>query len=208
VTDGKLRGVPAAPVRAHLERYVTQGATADWIAQRTGVSERTVRSVLAGQRPSLYAGTAQALMKLHGTPGPSARVVDPGPTLARLNELIQRHWPVHAIADLAGLSHSTLMPSNLTGGVTEQTEQAVRIVHERLGDRDGPAPRAYPWLAQRLEAHRPSDIRDGAGVSFCTARRVRAGLPVKRRTAVAVLRWLNTIATDEHANMARTKGWT
>ncbi|WP_156250924.1 hypothetical protein [Pseudactinotalea terrae] len=194
MTESKPRGVPAASVRAHLQRYVAQGATAEWIAERAGVSERTVRSVLAGQRPSLYAGTAHALMQLHGTPGPSARVVDPGPTVARLHELIDRHWPVHAIADMAGLSHSTLMPSNLTNGVTEQTEQAVRIVHERLGDRDGPAPRAYPWLAQRLEAHRPSDIRDGAGLSFCTARRVRAGLPVRRKTAVAVLRWLNSIA--------------
>lgn len=185
-------------------RAVRKGATAAWIAQRTGVAERTVRAVLSRERTHLYAGTAAALLALEGRPGPASRRVDPEATIERLDDMIARHWPVHVIADMAGLSTSTLMPSNLRSGVTEQTQLAVRTVHERLAGRDGPAPRPYPWLAERLAAHRPVDIIRGTCLSKATVRRALHAQPLARPTALALSTWLNTQRLADLPELAPT----
>lgn len=192
------RGVPAAPVRAHLEKLVAQGATAAWIAAQAGVSERCVRSVLHAERPTLYAGTAAALVAIAARPGTSHRRVDPGPTIGRVAMLVERHWPVALIADMAGVSARTLAPSNLVTGVSEQTEAAVRAVWEHLEGSDGPAPRAYPWLTQRLADLRHVDVVRGTGLSRATVDRLRAGRPVARATAAAAVRWLAEARSAEH----------
>lgn len=184
------RGTPAGPVRAHLKKLRHSGATAAWIAQRSGVCERTVRSVLNGERASLYRGTAQALLDVTDAPHPSRRRVDPARTVERVHELLERHWPLHAIADAAGLSPATVLDANMSTGVSEQTAAAVERAYRLLGDRDGPGPRPYPALAGRIRDYGDRQVAAGAGVAPTTVRRIKAGMPVTRAAAVRVSTWL------------------
>lgn len=198
------RGVPAGPVRAHLKRKVRQGATPLWLAEQAGVSHKTVLSILHGQRPSLYRGTAQALLGVNATPPPLRQTVDPAKTIERLDELVANHWVVGDIARAAGLSESTLQPSNLRTGVSARTEAAVARVWETYRDRPGRAPQTYPWLTERILAHRVNDVAACAGVSRSSVQRLRDGRPVSRDVARRVSTWLSRQRIGELEAAART----
>lgn len=187
-----VRGVPAGPVRTHLRRLVRAGATAQWIAEQSGVSERTVRNTLAGQRPSLNRASAELLLAVSGEPPASRRRTDPARTITLLRELEDRHWPPSVVAAVAKVSLSTLMPSNLSTGVSDQTAAAVERAHRLLAGREGPATRAYPALAERLQGLGVSDrqVAAGAGVAAATVWRIRTGQPVTRSAAVRVSAWV------------------
>jgi len=184
------RGVPAGPVRAHLKRLHRRGATTGWLAQQSGVSEKTIRSVLHGERPTLYRGTADALLAVHASPSPSRRRVDPGPTIEHVQDLVARHWPLHVIARAAGLSARSLAPSNLSTGVSERTQAAIEAVWRASGGDCGPGARPYPWLAEQVAAHPPASVARGAGVSTATVQRLVDGHAVRRDTAARVAAWL------------------
>lgn len=190
------RGVPAGPVRAHLKRKVRQGATPLWLAQQAGVSHKTVLSVLHGQRPSLYRGTAEALLAVTATPPPLRQTVDPARTIERLDDLVANHWVLGDIARAAGLSESTLQPSNLRTGISARTEAAVARVWEAYRDRPGRAPQPYPWLVDRVKAHPIDVVAAGARVSRSSVCRLRAGQPVSRDVARRACAWLSVLAAE------------
>lgn len=183
------RGVPAGPVRQHLAAKVEQGATLQWIVAQSGVSEDTVQSVLNGARPTVYTKTAARLLAVGATPPPPSRPVDPGPTIARVRDLVEAHWPLTEIARRAGLSERTVQESELASGVSAVTEARILRVWLRLGDRPGPAVRPYPWLADMVATYPAEQVAAGAGVSVETIRRLLAGGAVGRETARAVCGW-------------------
>ena len=60
---GGAAGVPAAPLAALIEGWLAGGGRSmACLAGRSGVSERRIRMVLSGERPSVPAGTADRLL--------------------------------------------------------------------------------------------------------------------------------------------------
>lgn len=197
------RGVPARPVRAHLNRKIRQGATPLWLAQQSGVSHKTVLSVLHGERPSLYRGTAEALLAVTATPPPLRQTVDPTKTIDRIDDLVANHWQVADIARAAGLSESTLQPSNLRTGISARTEAAVERVWQVYRDRPGRAPQTYPWLVEQVRAHPVDRVAAGAGVSRSSVERLRHGHPVSRDVARRTSMWLQKLRAEDIQATAR-----
>lgn len=191
------RGVPVGPVRAHLRRKIRQGATSTWLAEQAGVSHKTVLTVLNHPRRSVYRGTAEALLAVTAPPPPVLRSVDPGPTIAKIDDLAAAHWRVTDIARAAGLSPSTLRPSNLTTGVSAQTAAAVDQVWVAHQGALGSAPRTYPWLTEQVRAHPISAVVMGAGISRSSVQRLRAGMPVSRDVARRTSVWLSRMKAEQ-----------
>src|SRR5665647_117265 len=86
-----------------------------------------------GTRPTVYAQTASRLLAVAGAPPVPKRRVDPTQTVHEVTELHGAGWPLVNIAKVAGLSRVTVLESNLTTGVTAETEARVhhawRVLH-------------------------------------------------------------------------------
>jgi len=188
-TPTRARGVPAGPVRAHLAAKVAEGATLAWLAEQSGVSEKTIQNVLHGKRPTVYTQTASRLLAVAGTPPVPKRRVDPTQTVQEVAELHSGGWPLVDIAKVAGLSRVTLLESNLITGVTAETQARVHHAWLVLRRRHGPAPRPYPWLAELLAGYPVGEVAAGAGVDPQAVRRLSLGRPVGRATARRVCAW-------------------
>lgn len=184
------RGIPSGPVREHLQRKVAEGATLQWLVAQSGVAEDTVQSVLAGDRPTVYAKTAARLLAVDGTPPPPKRPVDPTPTVMRVREMVSGGWPLRELARRAGLSERTVQESELASGVTAETAERIRRVHAQLQGRPGPALRPYPWLADAISGYPMTQVAAGAGVGYESVRRLVAGGNVGRDVARRVCAWM------------------
>lgn len=185
------RGVPTGPIREHITTLLEAGGTYMSIARVSQVNERTIRDVHSGKRPSVYRGTAECLMAVDPADVASPdRVVDARPTRLRLDELVAGGWLLVDIAAHAGLSPSTLMPCNLTRGVTLRTEQQVKKVWETYMDVEGNGARVYPELADALDGFTLREVAAGSRVSYSTITRIRAQRPIRRETARQINAWL------------------
>lgn len=197
------RGVPAGPVREHLTGKVEQGATLQWIVAQSGVSEDTVQSVLSGARPTVYAKTAARLLAVDATPPPPNKPVDPAPTLARVRDLVEAHWPLTEIARRAGLSERTVQESELAGGVSAVTEARILRVWTRLAGRAGPTVRPYPWLGELAATFAAEQVAAGASVAVETVQHLITGGAVGRQTARAVCSWV--VLERQRRNLAGSR---
>lgn len=200
------RGVPAGPVRSHLRRKVREGATLLWLAEQSGVCEKTIMSVLHAERPTVYRGTAALLLAVTGTPPVPHRRVDPASTIAQVREMVGNHWSLTDIARASRLSPRTLLERNMATGVSAETAAGVDRAWRLLKDRDGPAPRPYPWLTDRIQGRTLAEVVDGAGVCRSTVTRIRAGQPISRETARRVSTWLAGLELAEREKAVRALG--
>lgn len=134
-----MRGLPIAPVRAHLERLIADsGAGPTQIARASGVSERTVRYVLeATPDRRLYRRTAWRLMSLRRLEVSPTGSVPGFSASRRLEALMSIGWTKEQVASRAGLTASTLAPSNL-GSCAPATVEKVRRAYEQLREQIPP----------------------------------------------------------------------
>lgn len=105
--------VPAAPVRVHVHRLVTNGIPVRRVASLAGVGESTVRRLLDGHRGqplrSLHPQTAQRLMAVTSKSGLGDRNrVDATGTRRRLQALAALGWSHAALADRMGVERRNL----------------------------------------------------------------------------------------------------
>lgn len=148
--------MPAGPVRAHVDRLMTQGMGVAQISAASGVPLATVCQLLYGVAarnlpPSRHVrtATAQRLLEVNLELAAGAAVCGVG-TARRLQALINRGWTQHRLA--AALS---VNPSNFAGLLDgSQVRQHSRVEVSELFEQlwDVPPPRSTE--AERTSADR------------------------------------------------------
>lgn len=93
--------IPGPRIAAHLRAVIASGKTGLQIAAESGVSDRTIRYILAGQ-PEVQRAKAAALLAVQPLPAPAR--IDPTGTRRRIQALAAIGWPAIRTADEAGMS--------------------------------------------------------------------------------------------------------
>lgn len=111
--------VDAEPVRQHVSALMAAGMGGRRIEEMSGVLRNTVRYLTVGRRergtgPSkkVHRTTAEKLLAVQVPVIPHAAVADGAPvpaigTRRRLQALVAAGWPLHTLADRAGITRST-----------------------------------------------------------------------------------------------------
>jgi hypothetical protein len=107
--------IPGNPIAEHLQTVLASGKTRLQIAAESGVSDRAIRYILAGQ-PEIQRAKAAALLAVQPHPA-SLRVPTTG-ALRRIQALACIGWPVTRTADEAGASRGYVF-NILRGQVTD-----------------------------------------------------------------------------------------
>jgi hypothetical protein len=114
----RARGIPGHTtgerVATHLQKLIDSGWTRLQIAETSGVSYRTIRYILGGQREVQIRNAAKLLAV---QPLPEVPRVDPTGTRRRIQALACMGWPVTYTARQAGCSHQHIF-GILRGDVT------------------------------------------------------------------------------------------
>jgi hypothetical protein len=132
---------PAPVVRDHLAWLAAAGMTRQAITADSGISDRTLRNVLHGARPSVNGDTAALLLAVR----PRA-VVEKGRlpalgTVRRLQALVAYGYGIEHIAALSGLSmrHLFDLAASRRPTVTVRVRNTVADVYERYSTTPGPS---------------------------------------------------------------------
>jgi len=132
------RYVDAAPVREHLDRLVTAGATVVAIAELTGLTRTTLSDILRQRRARVYTYTERVIVAV--AVGEVTRGSRVG-LMRRVRALQAIGWSQRAIADAAGVSQPTIC--YLAGGrwvtTSPSLDQQVRGAYQRLHMTPGPS---------------------------------------------------------------------
>ncbi|MDG4791973.1 hypothetical protein O7626_39865 [Micromonospora sp. WMMD1102] len=140
---------PTSVVRDHLAWLAAAGMTRQAVTADSGVSDRTLRNVIHGTRPSVNGDTAALLLAVR----PRA-VVENGRlpalgTVRRLQALVAYGYGIEHISTLSGLSMRHLF--DLVAGrrptVTIRVRHMVTDVYERYSTTPGPS--KWAWAAGR-----------------------------------------------------------
>lgn len=131
---------PTTVVRNHLVWLLTQGTARDAITTRTGVCDRTIRSVLAGTTTHVRAGTAAALLAARPAAATKGLVPAVG-TIRRLRALIAFGYSIRHLAAVTGLARTGVSRLSNRGQqqVDVNTRHRVADVYERLSATPGPS---------------------------------------------------------------------
>lgn len=133
--DGHINGPRVA---AHIRTLLTSGHTRLQIAALSGVSDRAIRYILAGQ-PEVQLANARALLAVQ--PLPEAPRVDATGTRRRIQALATLGWPVTHTADDIGISRRYVFDIlDCTAPMVER-EVATRMaaVYRAKASRPGPS---------------------------------------------------------------------
>lgn len=128
--------VAAADARSHLQELRAAGVGTRAVAAAAGVARGTVRDVLAGRSDRIRATTSRRLLSVGAAEVTANRLVDAGPTLALLEVLLDRGYPMAWIAEQLGAPGR---PARLQIGRRRVRASTARAVVELAARVDGPA---------------------------------------------------------------------
>lgn len=157
--------VDAGPARGHLRLLEGQvGKRArPTMQQITGLNKKTIDDVINGARARIHPEVNQALcgltvdmLRAHIAANPSPHDPLPAePTLALVDDLVQRGWPKAWISREIGTGGRALQIGQTGSQVRRESAEAIAALHAAVGNRTPPRRRsrsALPTLAQILAA--------------------------------------------------------
>jgi len=132
---------PTSVIRDHLAWLAAAGMTRQAVAADSGISERTLRNVIHGTRPSVNGDTAALLLAVRPRAAVENGRLPALGTVRRLQALVAYGYSVEHIAALSGLSVRHLF--DLVAGrretVTVRVRNKVADVYERHSTTPGPS---------------------------------------------------------------------
>jgi hypothetical protein len=139
------RQQPTAVIREHLTWLLTQGMTRHAITADTGVSDRTLYSILNNASPYVRGGTAAVLLATRPRAVAETGLVPALGTIRRLKALVAYGYTTQDIADRTGLAARGvryLIGCRQPRMVEIATRNAVADLFERLSATPGPSENA------------------------------------------------------------------
>ncbi len=145
-----LHSEPIDRTRNHIAYLHANGMSYYAIADAAQCSNRTIRTIAAGERPTVRGTTAAAILALTPVMKPRPSLTNATGTARRLRALMVIGWPIMRLADELGTT--TFVVGNWVHEklplITVACADRVRVAYDRLSMTDGGSVRAKK-LAER-----------------------------------------------------------